>query len=77
MSRMLFTTKHCVECVKVKNFIEVHEVMIDIIDAEEHAYLAIEQQIMSVPTLVDGAVKIIGVSNVLEYLENKMKMEAI
>lgn len=66
---VLFTTKTCPNCVRVKKALSDHGIEYELVDAEEQAALSQKYGIKSVPTLVAGEKVITGVGPVLAWIK--------
>lgn len=72
---LLFTTKTCPNCEIATNMLEKAHINYEVVDAEEHAELVAQYDVMQAPTLIvinkDGVKKLANASNIKAYAERK------
>lgn len=66
---LLFTASWCRYCQPLKHLIQDNDINIEIIDIDENPSLAIEEQILQLPTLVfDDGEHMLESENIMKYL---------
>ena len=73
---LLFGTKTCPNCEVAKRVLSERKVSYEFIDAEDMTDMTQKYQVMSAPTLIsitpNGYDKIVNVSNIINYFDNKI-----